>query len=728
VNKDASKEQQPPFIPPVSVFAGPIAELVGHRLLSPPTRPGLLASLARYEVIRVLGGGGMGVVVLAHDAENGRDVAIKLIRPELVPEQRIVHRFVKEAGHLQKLKHPNVVPVLEVSDRAEGPYFVMPFFEQGSLAQRIRPGQPLDSETILDTSMQIAEGLAFAHRHGIIHRDLKPANILMGNDGKSCLADFGLARTMFNDSIIDVEREQLEGTAPYMSPGVAAGNAEDTRCDIYAFGALLYEMLTGEPPYAGRNTNDIRQQIMAGPPKPIRERNPEADAGLAAIAEGAMARELRDRYADMADVLADLERIKIGKSPQGPRGISDRAKKLPFSLWVPGGILLIAAGLWMIWSGGQSRKETISAPPITATNPASTPRILPAPQIVPSITTAPVVSPTVVLTNQWRVVALAGQPGIAGNVDGVGTAARFRSPEGIAVDNSGALYIADTGNNTVRKILSDGTVATIAGQGGKAGRTDGMGFDARFLAPLGIAVGPSGNVFVAEFANDIIRKISPDGVVSTLAGSAGRPGSDNGIGDNAHFRNPWGLAVDRTGNVFVADKDNFTIREITPTGIVSTFAGQAGKLGKSDGPGSYARFNYPHSVAVNTFGHDEMVYVADTGNCTIRAITPSGIVSTLAGSPGNPGSADGPGAKARFSNVQDVAVGGNGNIYVLDGDTVRKISRQGDVSTLPAAALTNDHGQTIRPTSLAVDQAGNLYFVESLAGVVWKSTPPQARK
>ena len=318
MSRDKSKQGKGTFIPPVSAFAGPIAELVGHRLLSPPTRPGLLASLANFEVVRVLGGGGMGVVVLARDSEKGRDVAIKLMKPELVSDQRMVHRFVKEAGHLQKLKHPNVVPVFEVSDRREGPYFVMPYFERGSLANRIRPGQPMEADAILDIARQVADGLGFAHRHGIIHRDLKPANILLGSDGKSCLADFGLARTMFNDSIIDVEREQLEGTAPYMSPGVAAGNAEDTRCDIYGFGALLYEMLTGEPPYAGRNTSDIRRQILAGPPKPIRARNSVADAGLVAVAEGAMARELRDRYADMTDVLADLDRIRAEKKPVGP--------------------------------------------------------------------------------------------------------------------------------------------------------------------------------------------------------------------------------------------------------------------------------------------------------------------------------------------------------------------------------------------------------------------------
>ena len=189
------------------------------------------------------------------------------------------------------------------------------------------------------------------HRRGTIHRDLKPANILLASDGRASLADFGLARTLFNDTIIDVEREQLEGTAPYMSPGVAAGNAEDTRCDIYAFGGVLYEMLTGEPPYAGRTTKDVRAQILKGPPKPIKSRNPQADAALVTVAEGAMARELRDRYADMSDVLADLERINDGRKPLGPRGLARRVRKIPASVWIPAAIILVAVASRLAWPG-----------------------------------------------------------------------------------------------------------------------------------------------------------------------------------------------------------------------------------------------------------------------------------------------------------------------------------------------------------------------------------------
>jgi serine/threonine-protein kinase len=511
MSEDSSKQEPAAFVPPVSLFSGPIAELVGHRLLSPPNRPGLLATLARYEVLRVLGGGGMGVVLLARDSETGREVALKLVRPELVPNQQIVHRFVKEAGHLQKLKHPNIVPVLEVSDRPQGPYFVMPYFEQGSLAQRIKPGQALGSTAALDIAMQVAEGLQFAHRRGIIHRDLKPANILLGAGGQTCLADFGLARSMFNDSIIDVEREQLEGTAPYMSPGVAAGHAEDTRCDIYAFGALLYEMLSGEPPYVGRSNNDIRQQILAGPPTPIRFRNPGADARLATVAEGAMARELRNRYADMADVLADLERIKQGRPPAGPHGLARRVRQSRTTIWIAAGVAL-AVLLWMIWPALPLQRPvthpvTNSAPPAVSNPP---------PPVVQEVVPTPRFSPPIVV----------GAIGVAGASDGLGSQARFSSPGALAVDSAGYIYVADMGNNTIRKISPSGdvlTLAGLAGKAGKAGKIDGEGAEARFTAPSGIAVDNSGNVYVAEFASDSIRKISPEGSVNLLAGSPGNP-------------------------------------------------------------------------------------------------------------------------------------------------------------------------------------------------------------
>jgi hypothetical protein len=404
MNEDSPIPPGGEFKPPVSTFAGPIAELVGHGMLAPPSRPGLLATLDGFEITRILGAGGMGVVLLARDATNGSQVAIKMIRPELLADRGIVRRFLKEAGHLQRLKHPNVVEVSAVLDREQGPCFVMPYFERGSLAGRIRPGEPLPEEAAIDLSTQVCEALQFAHRRGIIHRDLKPANILLAQDGRACLADFGLARTLFNDSIVDVENQQCEGTAPYMSPGVAAGNAEDTRCDIYSFGALLYEMLTGEPPYKGRTTKEIREQILAHAPPAILDLNPKADPGLVTIAEAAMARELRDRYADIGDALADLKRVKDGGKPLGSRGglrgNLDKARAFPALVWVPAGIVLVVALIWVLArrqpSGGENPQRAFAITNSVGTNQtaANSP---PAP-VPPATNAVQVITQVVVVT------------------------------------------------------------------------------------------------------------------------------------------------------------------------------------------------------------------------------------------------------------------------------------------------------------------------------------------
>lgn len=695
----SEQQNQPISAPPVSAFTGPVAELIAQRMLLPPTRPGLLAALDHFEILRVLGGGGMGIVLLARDAETGREVAVKLVRTDLVNNQQVVHRFLKEAGHLKRLRHTNIVPVQEISDRAEAPYFVMPYFEKGSLANRIKPEKPPDAETILDVATQVAEGLSFAHRSGIIHRDLKPANVLIAANGQVCLADFGLARTVFNDTIVDVENRNWEGTAAYMSPAVAAGDAEDTRCDIYSFGALLYEMLTGQPPYKGRGTKEILDQIIAGPPRPITNLNPAADRGLVAVAEKAMARELRDRYADMRDVLKDLQLIKEGKPPvaQGKTGEIPIALKL---IWVPAVIMGVALLGWALWR--QHSQHVV-------TQPVVPPRATPSPPHIfsPSITT------------------LAGQVGISGYVDGPGAQAQFHMPNNVAVDRNGNVYVADTANNIIRKIATNGVVSTFAGVAGEHGSVDGAGSVARFWTPFGIAVDGIGNVYVADTGNNTIREIgSPAGIVLTVAGLAGHAGSDDGLLGNARFRNPWNVAVDKTGNVFVADMSNNTIRKIARDDRVTTLAGQPGKSGSADGPGNEALFNDPFAVAVDSAGN---VYVSDSGNNTVRKITSGGVVTTLAGLPGHTGDADGNGNDARFSNPQGLVVDTAGNIYVADtgNSLVRKITPTGKVTTLSIHAGAND--QLNNPGGVAVDKAGNVYVADTGNQCVRKIAQSESR-
>jgi formylglycine-generating enzyme required for sulfatase activity len=227
----------------------------------------------------------------------------------------------------------------------------MPYVERGSLAQLLKAREPLPAEQTVQIGLDVARALVEAHARGIIHRDLKPANVLLGDDGIARVTDFGLARTVFNDVFVDPGQRPGEGTAPYMSPAVARGEAEDTRCDIYGLGALLYEMLTGRPPYEGASTQEILDRLVAGPPVPIREINPSASRQLTRVAEGAMGRDLRQRYSTMKDVVDDLERVGRNEDLHGPyagwiggsRAWNPRLRKV--SLWIGSG----AGFLLLLW-------------------------------------------------------------------------------------------------------------------------------------------------------------------------------------------------------------------------------------------------------------------------------------------------------------------------------------------------------------------------------------------
>jgi sugar lactone lactonase YvrE len=314
----------------------------------------------------------------------------------------------------------------------------------------------------------------------------------------------------------------------------------------------------------------------------------------------------------------------------------------------------------------------------------------------------------------YTFTTLAGLAGSQGSADGTGSAARFYYPWGVAVDSAGNVYVADTLNNTIRKVTPGGVVTTLAGLAGNAGSADRTGSAARFSGPDGVAVDSAGNVYVADTANNTIRKVTPGGVVTTLAGLAGNPGSADGTGSAARFNFPVGVAVDSTGNVYVADRDNDTIRKVTPGGVVTT-------------PPWMDLFS-PCGVAVDSAGNE---YVADAGHHTIRKVTPGGVVTTLAGLNqydvfGNPvgGSADGTGSAARFGLPFGVAVDSAGNVYVADlgNQTIRKVTPGGVVTTLAGLAGTFTYGSvdgtgsTVRfygPVGVAVDSAGNVYVADT---------------
>jgi DNA-binding beta-propeller fold protein YncE len=298
----------------------------------------------------------------------------------------------------------------------------------------------------------------------------------------------------------------------------------------------------------------------------------------------------------------------------------------------------------------------------------------------------------------------------AGFVDGQGTAAHFKNPTGVAVDSEGNIIVADHTNHRIRKITPGGAVSTLAGSG--AGFADGQGTAALVRSPTGVVVGSEGDIIVADGSNHRIRKITPGGAVSTLAGSA--CGFADGQGTAALFRSPTGVAVDNEGNIIVADHTNHRVRKITPGGAVSTLAGSG--AGFADGQGTAALFRSPTGVAVDSEGD---IIVADQQNHHIRKITPGGAdVSTLAGSAA--GFADGQGTTALFRSPTGVAVDNEGNIIVADNTNHRicKITPGGaDVSTLAGSAAGFADGQGTAalfrsPSGVAVDGEGNIIVAD----------------
>ncbi len=384
------------------------------------------------------------------------------------------------------------------------------------------------------------------------------------------------------------------------------------------------------------------------------------------------------------------------------------------------------------------------------------------------------------VTPNATVTTLAGTPGLSGSADGQGTAASFYFPKGIAVDSLGTIYLADSSNHTIRKITSAGMVSTLAGTAGAPGSVDAVGGAASFNFPTGVVVDSSGNVFVADPSNNVIRQITPVGVVSTFAGTVNDysgcsafNGLPDGVGpaakfcypqsltidasDNifatdtinrtirkvtpgaavsivsgtqgvvpaivdgdkttARFYNPMGISLDRTGNLYIVEDQMNVVRKVTPAGTVSTLAGSPQVWGSADGTGSSASFTYTFGVAANSAGD---VFITDLVNGTIRKATTAGVVSTFAGTAGGYGNVDATGPAASFAFATGIAIDKLGNLYVCDRNAVRKITSAGAVTTLAGtqavAGSADGTGAAAgfkSPIAIAVDSTGNVFVTDS---------------
>ncbi|MBL8812393.1 MAG: serine/threonine protein kinase [Planctomycetaceae bacterium] len=281
-------------------------EAMARQLLSAPTHPEMLGRLGRYEIERLIGSGGMGVVFKAHDSELNRPVAIKLLAPYLASSGPARRRFSREARAAAAVVHQHVVPIHNVETERDAPFIVMQFVSGESLQDRIDRQGPLELCEILRIGMQVADGLSAAHQQGLVHRDIKPSNILLEEEvDRALISDFGLARAA--DDATLTRPGFHPGTPQYMSPEQAAGLSVDARSDLFSLGSTLYTMCTGRPPFRAENSLSVMRRIVDSEPVPVRDISPQIPAWLCTIVGKLMSKEKSERpqsAAELRDLLA----------------------------------------------------------------------------------------------------------------------------------------------------------------------------------------------------------------------------------------------------------------------------------------------------------------------------------------------------------------------------------------------------------------------------------------
>jgi serine/threonine protein kinase len=348
---------QTPLVRPLSGPGGAAADL---SFLAPPSEPGALGRLDHYEVLEVVGRGGMGVVLRARDTKLLRIVALKVLAALVAASSTARQRFLREARAAAAVRDERVVTIYAVCDDATVPYLVMEFIDGCTLEALLRSGGSLEVKEILRIGIEVARGLAAAHQHGLIHRDVKPANILMGSAVQHVkLSDFGLARSAGDPSLTDAGI--IAGTPLYMAPEQVAGEPIDVRADLFSLGSVLYELCTGQPAFQAATSFAVMRRICDETPRPIRELNPNVPEPLCRLIDRLHAKNPADRPAsanEVADLLAGLQETiseprteRSGVSGQ-PRVAAYSARRLaacaaPRKLrrLGAGGLVLLLAGL-----------------------------------------------------------------------------------------------------------------------------------------------------------------------------------------------------------------------------------------------------------------------------------------------------------------------------------------------------------------------------------------------
>jgi serine/threonine protein kinase len=293
----------------------------------------MISHLGRYEIVGELGQGAMGVVYKATDPLIDRIVAIKTITLSLAQEEREEYegRFYQEAKAAGRLSHPNIVTIFDVGRSGDIAYIAMEFLQGRELRDILNDDKLLPVDQVIDIVSQVALGLAYAHEHGIVHRDIKPSNIMVVRDGHAKITDFGIARMA--SAAVRTQTGMVLGSPKYMSPEQVMGKLTDQRSDIFSLGVMLYEMLTGQPPFTGENVNAIMYQTLNAIPQPPSSLNSTVPDMLNFIVAKALAKDIENRYQNARDLANDL-RACLGTMPRS--AATDVAKSVVGTSSSPG--------------------------------------------------------------------------------------------------------------------------------------------------------------------------------------------------------------------------------------------------------------------------------------------------------------------------------------------------------------------------------------------------------
>ena len=288
----------------------------------------------RYELGDILGFGGMSEVHLARDVRLHRDVAVKVLRADLARDPSFYLRFRREAQNAAALNHPSIVAVYDTGEAETPagplPYIVMEYVDGVTLRDIVHTEGPLPPRRAIEIIADACQALNFSHQNGIIHRDVKPANIMISTTNAVKVMDFGIARAIADSSSV-TQTSAVIGTAQYLSPEQARGDPVDARSDVYSLGCVLYEILTGEPPFTGDSPVSVAYQHVREDPIPPSERHEGISPDLDAVVLKALAKNPENRYQTAAEMRADLVRVHNGEPPEAPKVLTGAERNSMFT-------------------------------------------------------------------------------------------------------------------------------------------------------------------------------------------------------------------------------------------------------------------------------------------------------------------------------------------------------------------------------------------------------------